>query len=241
MPNRNSDLFQLAVIGFPIAHSLSPQMHQAALDAMGLPYCYTRKEVKPEELAAFFEAVKRTHSFEGFNVTIPHKEAILPCLDYVDPLARAIGAVNTVYWNEDRLCGTNTDVLGFSEALFSLNLSFSTKRACILGAGGAARAVLAALSESPFSFTKVYILNRTTKRAQTLAQDFSSLYPNTTFQAISTTDPHLESVFSEVSIVVNALSLKTDDNFFAALPFDRTRLDTLFSDINYVSNSPFLS
>ncbi|XZN93701.1 MAG: shikimate dehydrogenase [Microcoleus sp.] len=102
----------LGVIGHPIAHSLSPVMHNAAISHLGVDFVYLAFPVKPEDLKAAllgFEAI----GLRGFSITIPHKQAILPLLSEVSPIARAIGAVNTVYRTDKGWCGTNTDVEGF--------------------------------------------------------------------------------------------------------------------------------
>ncbi len=102
----------LGVIGDPIAHSLSPVMHNAAISHLGVDFVYLAFPVKPEDLKAAllgFEAI----GLRGFSITIPHKQAILPLLSEVSPIARAIGAVNTVYRTDKGWCGTNTDVEGF--------------------------------------------------------------------------------------------------------------------------------
>ena len=102
----------LGVIGHPIAHSLSPAMHNAAISHLGVDFVYLAFPVKPEDLEvalAGFGAI----GLQGFSITIPHKQAILPLLSEVSPIAQAIGAVNTVYLTDKGWCGTNTDVEGF--------------------------------------------------------------------------------------------------------------------------------
>ena len=102
----------LGVIGHPIAHSLSPAMHNAAISHLGVDFVYLAFPVKPEDLKAALLGF-RAIGLQGFSITIPHKQAILPLLSEVSPIARAIGAVNTVYLTEKGWCGTNTDVEGF--------------------------------------------------------------------------------------------------------------------------------
>ncbi len=102
----------LGVIGDPIAHSLSPAMHNAAISHLGLDFVYLAFPVKPEDLKAALLGF-RAIGLRGFSITIPHKQAILPLLSEVSPIARAIGAVNTVYLTDKGWCGTNTDVEGF--------------------------------------------------------------------------------------------------------------------------------
>lgn len=131
----------LGVIGWPIAHSLSPAMQTAAISAARLNYAYIAMPVRPEALPAAVEGL-RSLDFRGFNVTIPHKSAVMALLDEVDEDARRIGAVNTVVNENGRLFGHNTDVTGFLRGLSRQGVTVREKRAVVLGAGGAARAVL---------------------------------------------------------------------------------------------------
>ena len=131
----------LAVIGSPIEHSLSPAMQNAAIRAAGLDFVYVALPVLPEGLEDGVRGLLAL-GFRGFNVTIPHKSAIIPLLDEVDEAARAIGAVNTVVQEAGRLRGFNTDAEGFVEALLARGVSLAGKRAVLFGAGGAARAAL---------------------------------------------------------------------------------------------------
>ncbi len=136
----------LAVIGSPIGHSLSPLMHNAALAEMGLDWRYVALAIAPEDLAigvAGMEAI----GIQGFNVTIPHKQAIVPLLAEVSPVAQAVGAVNTVWRSGAGWCGTNTDVAGFLGPLLALPRDWTTTQVLVLGHGGAARAVVAGCRE----------------------------------------------------------------------------------------------
>lgn len=136
----------LGLIGHPVEHSLSPLMHNAAIAHLGLDYVYLPLPVKPEDLqvaVAGFAAL----GLVGFSVTIPHKQAILPFLSEVSPVARAVGAVNTVWHTGSGWAGTNTDVEGFLAPLLACNRDWSETSALILGAGGAARAVVAGCAQ----------------------------------------------------------------------------------------------
>ena len=131
----------LGVIGHPVEHSLSPVMHNAAIADLGVDYVYLPLPIKPEDLdkaIAGFEAI----GLVGFNITIPHKQSILPLLNHVSPEAEMIGAVNTVWRNGDGWSGTNTDVKGFVSPLQDLQKDWSQVTPIILGNGGAARAVV---------------------------------------------------------------------------------------------------
>jgi shikimate dehydrogenase len=136
----------LGVIGHPIAHSLSPVMHNAAIAHLGVDYVYTPFAIQPQNLAAAIAGFAAI-GVQGFNITIPHKQTILPLLAQVSPVAAAIGAVNTVWHTEQGWQGTNTDVVGFLAPLKALARDWSQTTAVILGNGGAARAVVAGCAE----------------------------------------------------------------------------------------------
>lgn len=159
---------RLAVIGYPIKHSISPAMHQAALDTLGVEACYDRVEVAPDDLPAFVEEL-RGGEWSGINVTVPHKESVLPLLDEVAPEAAAIGAVNTIVVSGNRLIGHNTDAAGFIRALRDDGGFDAYGRVvALLGAGGAARAVLWSLVQSRARVVRLF--NRGQERANRLAQ-----------------------------------------------------------------------
>jgi shikimate dehydrogenase len=144
----------LGVIGDPITHSLSPVMHNAALAEMGLDYVYVPFGIKADRLAEAitgFEAI----GVVGFNVTIPHKQLIIPCLTHTSELAHAVGAVNTVWRSEAGWQGTNTDVEGFLSPLKALSKDWSGATVLCLGNGGASRAVVAACHELGCRVTQV--------------------------------------------------------------------------------------
>ncbi|HIK09239.1 MAG TPA: shikimate dehydrogenase [Oscillatoriaceae cyanobacterium M33_DOE_052] len=136
----------LGIIGDPVEHSLSPVMHNAAIAHLNLDYIYVPFPVKPKDLTtalAGFEAV----GVQGFNATIPHKQAIIPLLTEVSPLARSVGAVNTIWRTPEGWAGTNTDVEGFLAPLLSIPRQWHQIKAVVLGTGGAARAVVAGCAQ----------------------------------------------------------------------------------------------
>ncbi|MBD2033500.1 shikimate dehydrogenase [Leptolyngbya sp. FACHB-321] len=136
----------LGVIGAPIAHSLSPLMHNAAIADLGLDYAYLPFPVQPGHLKTALDGFAAI-GLQGFNVTIPHKQAIMPLLTEITAIARAIGAVNTVWHTESGWSGTNTDVEGFLHPLKHLERDWSQAVAVVLGNGGAARAVVAGCAQ----------------------------------------------------------------------------------------------
>jgi shikimate dehydrogenase len=137
----------VGIIGYPLGHSVSPAMHNAAFKELGLDYEYIPFEVEPADLPEALPGLRAIH-VAGFNVTIPHKETIVPLLDDVTKLARAIGAVNTVVNQDGELIGYNTDGPGFIESLKEdAGFEPEGKKVVVLGAGGASRAVVTMLAE----------------------------------------------------------------------------------------------
>lgn len=152
----------LGVIGYPVEHSLSPVMHNAAIQAINnqqniIDYVYLPFPIKPEDLntaIAGFSAI----GLEGFNITIPHKQTILPLLSEVSDIAQAVGAVNTVYRTGRGWAGTNTDVNGFLDPLKTYNWQWHQKVAVILGNGGASRAVVAGCAQ--LGCAEIHVIGR---------------------------------------------------------------------------------
>ena len=156
------------IIGWPIAHSISPRFQQAALDALGIAAEYRPYAVPPDGVAAFVAGL-RTPGVSGINVTVPHKEAVIPHLDEIDDWAAAAGAVNTIVHRDGRLAGYNTDGYGFLRALKEEGgFDPAGRRALILGAGGSARGVVQALLRDGIG--RLDIANRTPARAAALAE-----------------------------------------------------------------------
>ena len=158
----------LGIIGYPIGHSISPLFQQAALDRLSVPYQYRAYEVHPDLVGEFVGSL-RYGNVLGINVTVPHKEAVIPFLDDIDDWAAEAGAVNTIVNRDGRLTGYNTDGYGFLRALReSGGLDPAGRRALILGAGGSARGVAQALISAGVG--RLDIANRTLARAESLAQ-----------------------------------------------------------------------
>jgi shikimate dehydrogenase len=145
-----------ALIGDPVEHTMSPVMHNTAYKKLGLDYVYVPFRVKPAGLAQAVAGL-RALNVRGFNVTIPHKVAIIPLLDGLDPLAEKVGAVNTVVNTEGELRGYNTDAEGFLRALTEHGIKPKGKKVVVLGAGGAARAISYIMAEKGARLT---VLNR---------------------------------------------------------------------------------
>jgi shikimate dehydrogenase len=162
----------IGLIGYPIKHSISPYFQQAALDHYQLDICYELWETSPEKLQDIVDNLRKPQNL-GANVTVPHKETILPLLDEVDDLAGSIGAVNTIVKRDERLLGFNTDAYGFIEALHKQgHFEPEGKRVVILGAGGVARAVSFALVQG--KVLSLAITDGISERASALADSLGS-------------------------------------------------------------------
>lgn len=156
----------LGLFGWPVSHSFSPAMHNAALAAAGLNVVYLPLATSPDGLETAVSALSALN-FRGVNVTVPHKQTIIPMLDEIDPAAAAIGAVNTVIISENgRLLGKNSDWLGFMADLAALNVDVRGRDCVIFGAGGSARAVAYGLAQAG---GMVHIVARRPEQAEELA------------------------------------------------------------------------
>ncbi len=159
------------LLGYPLGHSVSPAMHNHIFNKLGMDYCYLPVEVTPENLGPVFNGLSKINT-GGFNVTIPHKIAILEYLDEIDPLAEKIGAVNTICVNNGKTKGYNTDGEGFVQSLEKKgNLTVQGKNIFILGCGGAVRAMAMTLAFRGAGH--IYICNRTQSKAEHLAREIN--------------------------------------------------------------------
>jgi shikimate dehydrogenase len=169
-------VFHLGLIGYPLSHSLSPKIHNAALRACGLQGDYSLFPIHPDDSQALKDLLARVLSGEirGLNVTIPHKQSVIPLLDELTDTAKTIGAVNTIYLRNDALVGDNTDAPGFLADLknvFDFSSCILPPSALILGAGGSARSVVYALLNNGWSVT---VAARRLEQAQQLADSFTN-------------------------------------------------------------------
>ena len=218
------------IMGWPVAHSRSPALHNFWIDEHGADGAYVPLAVRPDRLAQALRALPAL-GFQGCNLTIPHKQMALSIVDRVDPLARRIGALNTVVVAaDDCLEGSNTDVYGFRENLRdgAPDWDPGAGPAVVLGAGGAARAVVAALIEAKVA--EIRLVNRTLPRAEQVAEQLAtpgcriSVHP---WRARA-------DVLSEAGLLVNTTSLGMSGE--AALEIDLSRLppSAVVNDIVYV-------
>jgi shikimate dehydrogenase len=218
----------LGVIGHPIGHTLSPRMHNAAFAASGQDYVYVPMDVRPEDLP---DAVRglRVLGFRGFNVTMPHKEAMLPLLDELDGVARVSGAVNTVVVEEDGLRGTNTDGSGFIEACAESGVSLEGVEVLLVGAGGAAAAFAAAVLDEGAS--EVRILNRSRWRAEKLRETLGEAYTRAAISVHEFADAKAAALGA--GVVVNATYLGMRDDDPLPVPIRCLETDTAVCDAVY--------
>lgn len=225
----------LGVIGWPIAHSLSPAMQAAAIRAANADYVYIAMPVRPDDLPCAAEGLRRLN-FRGFNVTIPHKSAIMALLDEVAEDARRIGAVNTVVNENGRLLGYNTDAAGFLQGLLRQGVSVRGARAVVLGAGGAARAVVWGLVRQGAAGVVVGVRNAA--KAQEALSDFTGA-----LEIVSWDADAFAGALQSADILVNTTPLGMTPNPEAAPPvdWDLVRPETFVYDIIYTpSRTRFL-
>ena len=194
----------MGLIGYPLSHSVSPAMHNAAFKKLGLDCEYSLFEVEPKDLKEAVEGMRALH-ITGFNVTVPHKEAVVPLLDEVTEIARVIGAVNTVQNQDGKLIGYNTDGAGFIESLINdAKIKPKGKHAIILGAGGASRAVAVMLAES--GAKTITITDIETEKAKELAEYVDS-YFDTSCDNVEVNSKDLQRSIDQAEILVNCTPL----------------------------------
>ena len=216
------------ILGYPIAHSLSPLMQTFAFQHLQLDCLYAPFPVAPERLPQALSGAVAL-GVGGLNVTIPHKEAIMPLLDEVSAEAELIGAVNTVDIRDGRTIGYNTDGAGFLLPLRELNLSFNAAPACLLGAGGAARAIAVALLQA--GCLDLTLCNRNAARAQRLSDELRQHFPQARLRG-APLDSAADAA-REAALIVNATSLGLHPSDPQPLPATALRPEHVVYDIVY--------
>lgn len=226
---------KVGLLGWPLGHSLSPAMHNAAFAASNLDYVYLPLPTPPELLAQAVAGL-RALGFAGVNVTIPHKVAIMDYLDEIDSSAQLVGAVNTIVVKEDRLIGYNTDAGGYICSLEQAGISVTGKSAVILGAGGAARAVVAGLVGAKIA--SITISARDKNKADSIAQLFSGVIP---VNGVVWKNKEFTAAVSKANLVVNATSLGMHPDIASQPPIQWNLLQqsAVVSDLVY--NPPVTS
>jgi shikimate dehydrogenase len=197
----------VGIIGEPITHSRSPQIHNAAIAALGLDYVYVPFHVQPDNLGAAIEGFKAAHVV-GINVTIPHKQNVIASLDEISREATLIGAVNTLIFKDGTISGENTDAPGFLQAMQEEGLDVPQGGAAVvIGAGGSARAIVVALALA--GVRTICITNRTVSRAVALATDLSEK-TGVSIYGIGLDDPKLSNAVGMSQLIVNTASTSMD-------------------------------
>lgn len=211
------------VIGHPIGHSKSPRLHGHWLRAYGLPGHYIPIDVAPDDLADILETLPKM-GFRGVNVTVPHKERALALAGKASARALRIGAANTLTFREGRIEADNTDGIGFIENLKQAGWQADDRPAAILGAGGAARAVVVSLLEE--GLPEILISNRTRARAEALKQEFGA--------RLRVVDwARADAMLAEAGTVVNTTSLGMQGNAPLPFTFEHLREDATVTDLVY--------
>lgn len=220
----------LAVIGDPVAHSLSPPMHNAALKDLGLPFSYTKIRVKPDQLKKFLKT--RGKKLAGFNCTLPHKEAVIPFLDWISQGARRAGAVNTVVQRNGKFFGFNTDGTGYLISLLQdTGFSPEKKRVLILGAGGAARGLAMSLAEEKVG--RLTIANRTLSRAKDLVRQIKRHFPKLKVTVAPLEGPTFQKALRTTDLLINTTTMGMNGSAWMDFPWKQIPKKTLVSDIVY--------
>lgn len=220
------------IIGFPLEHTLSPAMHNAAFKELGVEALYQTFPLREEELDDFFKDLHKNSSpIFGLNVTIPYKEKVIPYLDNLSPLVQKAMAVNTVVINKQRkLIGYNTDAPGFLAHLAELKFDLKNKRIAILGAGGSARAIITALCLVPERPLSIKIYNRTFEKAESLIEDLKSRMDASILEAVMSIDD-LEIRDADLLINTTSVGLNADDP--SLIEEDLLHADMLVYDLIY--------
>ncbi|TCQ81769.1 shikimate dehydrogenase [Ochrobactrum sp. BH3] len=224
------------VTGFPIKHSRSPLIHGFWLKELGLEGSYEAIEVAPENFVEFATSLEQS-GFVGGNVTIPHKEVAFATVGSRDEAAEAIGAVNTLWLENGKLCGGNTDAYGFAANLDALAPDWdNADTALVLGAGGAGRAIVHALQKRGFS--RISIVNRTLSRAEELASHFGKGVSGHGWDAA-------QRLVKEAGLIVNTTSLGMSGHGEAEefpLDLSEAQKSAVATDIVYIPlKTPFLA
>jgi shikimate dehydrogenase len=222
------DIKRVGVIGDPVAHSLSPIFQQAGFDALGIPARYERWQTPEHELSIRIDGLRAPDCY-GANVTVPHKVAVATLVDDLSNAARRIGAVNTVINQGGYLLGDNTDIYGFQRSLLTTRPAVERDRVLIIGAGGASRAVVAAIAE--IGVAGITIANRSRGRAEALLDDLAIGGA----VVIPVTDWDLMGAIRDHSVIVNATSIgwNDDEQVLAPALLEAVDPDGLIVDLTY--------
>ncbi|MBD3157510.1 MAG: shikimate dehydrogenase [Candidatus Lokiarchaeota archaeon] len=221
----------IVLAGNPVKHSYSPLMHNAAFRALGLQqeYEYSLLALRSDELAGFVDSIE-VGDFEGANITIPHKQRIMVHLSEVTKQAESIGSVNTLYREDERVVGCNTDMLGLLGVFRESEIKIEGASAVVLGAGGAARSVVYALSS--LKAGNILIYNRTLRKARELVQDLEEFFSTSLAAAIF---PVREDSLREYDLLLNCTPVGMKGHSVGETPIKKELLrdDLVVMDLIY--------
>lgn len=228
----------IGIFGYPVSHSLSPLMQNAALEHLGLNYIYLPFEVRPESLESAVNGI-RALGVSGVNVTVPHKEAVIPFLDEIDESAELIGAVNTILNKNGNLIGYNTDSPGYIKSLHEdAGFDPKGKNVLVIGAGGAARGIISGLFLEGAS--KITIANRTTEKAKKIEDTLRATGKKIGIETIPFSYLKDPKILSSLDLIVNTTSMGLEGGS-PDIDFSLTPKHVLVSDIVYKPPvTPFL-
>ncbi len=222
---------RVVLIGHPVAHSLSGAMHQAAFDDQGIDAAYELWDRAPIALPDAIAEIRAGDDFLGANVTIPHKERVVPLVDRLTEEAHATGAVNTITREGKRLVGHNTDVPGFAAALDKLvGRQKMPRQAVVLGAGGGSRAVVYGLIRA--GFLRIVVFNRHLHRAEGLVRHFGKSAAHMELKAMPWHESIIESELARTKVLINATSIGLTDDA-SPIPGEVLTGDLLVLDLIY--------
>lgn len=194
----------VGLMGWPVEHSLSPKMHNAAFAKLQLNWSYVPLAVRPPHVHTALKGLEAL-SFKGVNVTVPHKQAVMRHMDELSKSAKIIGAVNTIHLQNGRFIGYNTDSTGFLNSLVEADCHPKDMRVAVLGAGGAARAVVFALAWAEAA--SVVVLNRTAERAAFLVDDLIDAFPSSTLHFAKLSRSSFVALRESFDLVINTTSV----------------------------------
>lgn len=224
----------VGIVGNPLSHSLSPAIHNAAFDYLGLNWCYVPLPVEEGRLEEALQGIEALR-FAGINVTMPYKTDVLPLLDEIAMFAESVGAVNTILLDKGRLIGYNTDGRGFYTALVrDVGYDVKDKRILVLGAGGASRSVTVSLALA--GCASIVIVNRSPDRSRQLAEIITRSAPDVEVAWLSP-DDNYDIVVAESDLIINATPLTIFDGSLR-VPVSLLNKSHLVCDLNYSLYQP---
>jgi len=216
IPQKHFQLY--GIVGFPVKHTLSPVMQEAAFAHRGIKAYYLALEMDPGSFRKIMRKLPRL-VLSGFNVTVPYKEKVIAYLDQLTPEAQSVEAVNTVFRKGKKWVGANTDIDGFLTSLKKEGgFNPKGKKVLVFGAGGATRGVVYGLCRE--GAQSVWIANRRLGRAQKLAKDMKRLFPKTDWQTSSLSETSVKSALNSSHLVINATSVGLSSKEASLFPFD---------------------